>query len=121
MAQVALTPPPALYSGLLQGSMLQLEASSHPGRPWRAPQVVAKEVSLTGSLLYSVGSNYTLPFSVPFPGILKGSKMPGLYNSEQYGQVPGPNWLQEQARPHPGSPLPPPRLDLPSLWVHRPG
>lgn len=95
MAQVALNPPPALYSGLLQGNMLQLEASSHPGCPWRAPQVVTKEVSLSGSLLYSVGSNCTLPFSVPFPGILKGSRMPGLYNLEEYGQVPGPDWLWE--------------------------
>lgn len=33
-AQVALNPPPALYPGLLQGSMLQLEGSSHPGPPW---------------------------------------------------------------------------------------
>lgn len=88
---MALTPPPALYSGLLLGNIFQLEASSHPGRPWRAPQVVAKEVSLTGSLLYCVGSSYTLSFSVPFPEILKGSKMPGLYNLEQYGQDPGPN------------------------------
>lgn len=35
---MALIPPPALYSGLLQGNMFQLEASSHPGRPWRARQ-----------------------------------------------------------------------------------
>lgn len=105
-AQVALNPPPALYPGLLQGSMLQLEGSSHPGPPWSdTPSTSGHPTRKCPSQVpFStlVGSNYILPFSVPFPEIL-GSEMPGLYNLEQKGQVPSPNWLQQQARSHPGS------------------
>lgn len=111
MAQVALNPPPALYSGLLQGLIplwLSLESyvlhiSGHQGSPSLVPF-------------------YTL-WEALYPAFLCSLSWDtqGLQDawSIQLGAVwasPRPQ-LAAGARSHPGSPLPSPRLDLHRLWV----